>query len=200
MTDGVYTNKTYSYYSYANVVADTLNADYYSISNGGWYFSSSEEADIENKSITRIYDEQSMLIELGAYDHSVWQPDVVVINLGTNDATLKDADGNLVVTAEQYMTDVAVMIDQVRAANPNAKIIWAYGAMGDTSNMPEGGLEDWIIAAIESYNADKEAAMQVTYVELPTHQDGLWAHPSVDGQQAIGEALASEIAALMGWN
>ena len=200
VTDGVYTNKTYSYYSYANVVADTLNADYYSISNGGWYFSSSESADIENKSITRIYDEQSMLIELGAYDHSVWQPDVVVINLGTNDATLKDADGNLVVTAEQYMTDVAVMIDQVRAANPNAKIIWAYGAMGDTSNMPEGGLEDWIIAAIESYNADKEAAMQVTYVTLPTYQNGLWSHPNVDGQQAIGEALASEIAALMGWN
>ena len=200
VTDGVYTNKTYSYYSYANVVADALNADYYSISNGGWYFSSSDSADLENKSITRIYDEQSMLIELGAYDHSVWQPDVVVINLGTNDATLKDADGNLVVTAEQYMTDVAVMIDQVRAANPNAKIIWAYGAMGDTSNMPEGGLEDWIIAAIESYNADKEAAVQVTYVELPTHQDGLWAHPSVDGQQEIGEALASKIAALMGWN
>ena len=200
VTDGVYTDKTYSYYSYANVVADTLDADYYSVSNGGWYFSSSESADIENKSITRIYDEQSMLIELGAYDHSVWQPDVVVINLGTNDATLKDADGNLVVTAEQYMTDVAVMIDQVRAANPNAKIIWAYGAMGDTSNMPEGGLEDWIIAAIESYNADKEAAMQVTYVTLPTYQNGLWSHPNVDGQQAIGEALASEIAALMGWN
>lgn len=200
VTDGVYTNKTYSYYSYANVVADTLDAEYYSIANGGWYFSSSESADIENKSITRIYDEQSMLIELGEYDHSVWQPDVVVINLGTNDATLKDADGNLVVTVEQYMTDVAVMIDQVRVANPNAKIIWAYGAMGDTSNMPEGGLEDWITAAIDAYNEDKEAAMQVTYVTLPTYQDGLWSHPSVAGQQAIGQALAAEIATLMGWN
>ena len=182
------------------MVADALDADYYSISNGGWYFSSSDSADIENKSITRIYDEQSMLIELGEYDHSVWQPDVVVINLGTNDATLKDSDGNLVVTAEQYITDVAVMIDQVRAANPNAKIIWAYGAMGDTSNMPSGSLADWITAAIDAYNADKEEAMQVTYVTLPTYQDGLWAHPSVDGQQAIGEALAAEISALMGWN
>lgn len=200
VTDGVYTNKTYSYYSYANVVADTLDADYYSISNGGWYFSSSESADVENKSITRIYDEQSMLIELGGYDHSQWQPDVVVINLGTNDATLLDADGNLVVTAEQYMTDVAIMIDQVRAANPNAKIIWAYGAMGDTANMPQGGLADWITAAIDAYNEGKDAAMQVTYVQLPTYQDGLWSHPSVDGQQAIGEALAEEIAALMGWN
>lgn len=200
VTDGVYTNKTYSYYSYANVVADSLDAEYYSIANGGWYFSSSEEADIENKSITRIYDEQSMLIELGTYDHSVWQPDVVVINLGTNDATLKDADGNLVVTAEQYMTDVAVMIDQVRAANPNAKIIWAYGAMGDTSNMPSGSLASWITDAINAYNEGKDAAMQVTFVELPTFQDGLWSHPSVDGQQAIGQALAAEIAALMGWN
>lgn len=200
VTDGVYTNKTYSYYSYANTVADALDAEYYSIANGGWYFSSSESADIENKSITRIYDEQSMLIELGAYDHSAWQPDVVVINLGTNDATLKDADGNLVVTEAQYMTDVAVMIDQVRNANPNAKIIWAYGAMGNTSNMPNGSLENWITAAIEAYNADKEAAMQVTYVQLPTYQDGLWAHPSVDGQKEIGQVLADEIAALMGWN
>lgn len=200
VTDGVYTDKTYSYYSYANVVADELDAEYYSIANGGWYFSSSESADIENKSITRIYDEQSMLIELGAYDHSAWQPDVVVINLGTNDATLKDADGNLVVTAEQYITDVAVMIDQVRAANPNAKIIWAYGAMGDTSNMPNGSLDAWITAAIDAYNADKAEAMQVSFVALPTYQDGLWAHPSVDGQQAIGLQLAAEIADLMGWN
>ena len=200
VTDGVYTDKTYSYYSYANVAADALDAEYYSIANGGWYFSSSESADIENKSITRIYDEQSMLIELGAYDHSQWQPDVVVINLGTNDATLKDADGNIVVTAEQYMTDVAVMIDQVRNANPNAKILWAYGAMGDTVNMPQGGLADWIQAAINAYNEGKDAAMQVTYVTLPTYQDGLWSHPSVAGQQAIGEALATEIAALMGWN
>ena len=200
VTDGTYTNKTYSYYSYANTVADTLNAEYYSIANGGWYFSSSESADIENKSITRIYDEQSMLIELGEYDHSAWQPDVVVINLGTNDATLKDSDGNLVVTAEQYITDVAAMIDQVRNANPDAKIIWAYGAMGETSNMPSGSLTDWIVAAIDAYNADKDAAMQVSYVQLPTYQDGLWSHPSVAGQKAIGEALAAEIAALMGWN
>lgn len=200
VTDGVYTDKTYSYYSYANVTADALNADYYSIANGGWYFSSSESADVENKSITRIYDEQSMLIELGDYDHSQWQPDVVVINLGTNDATLKDNNGNFVVTAEQYMTDVAMMINQVRAANPNAKIIWAYGAMGTTSNMDGDSKQEWIISAINAYNQGKDAAMQVSYVQLPTYQDGLWSHPSVAGQQAIGETLAAEIATLMGWN
>ena len=200
VTDGVYTDKTYSYYSYANVTADALDADYYSIASGGWYFSSSASADVENKSITRIYDEQSMLIELGDYDHSQWQPDVVVINLGTNDATLKDNNGNLVVTAEQYMTDVAVMINQVRAANPNAKIIWAYGAMGTTSNMDGDSKQEWIISAINAYNQGKDAAMQVSYVQLPTYQDGLWSHPSVAGQQAIGETLAAEIATLMGWN
>ena len=200
VTDGVYTDKTYSYYSYANLVADALDADYYSIANGGWYFSSSESADVENKSITRVYDKQSMLISLGDYDHTQWQPDVVVINLGTNDATLKDADGNIVVTAEQYMTDVAVMIAQVRAANPNAKIVWAYGAMGTTSNMDGNNKADWIIAAIDAYNADKDAAMQVSYVALPAYQDGLWSHPSIAGQKTIGETLAAEIAALMGWN
>ena len=55
-----------------------------------------------------------------AYDHTQYNPDVVVINLGTYDKTAG-------VTVAEFKFGCRNFIRQVRAAYPEAKILYAYG-------------------------------------------------------------------------
>ena len=60
-----------------------------------------------------------------AYDHSQYDPDMVVINLGTYDNTAG-------VTTTQFQKGCKSFIQQIRAAYPEAKILFAYGFNGTT--------------------------------------------------------------------
>ena len=60
----------------------------------------------------------------GTHDFSPWQPDVVVINGGTN-------DGNSgVVSDEEFEVGVEELYRLVRSVYPRAEILYFYGAMG----------------------------------------------------------------------
>lgn len=189
-----------SYYAYPRMAMQWLNADYYCLANGGWRFGR-ETCTVpgeENHNLRYIYDQISMSSPLGEYDFS-WKPELVVINLGTNDANhLKGGDRTY--TKEQYVTGVLAMIDQVRRYNPEASIMWAYGAMGCTYDMPNGDLEDWLVEGIDLYNQGKDPAKQVAYVHLPSDQGGLWAHPSKEGHERIAIALTQAISQHLGWS
>ena len=164
---------TASYFSYANVASDILGADYYSVANGGWSLCN------DGWRIYDIYDTFSMhsWTKLGDYDFS-FKPEVVVINLGTNDrGNTDEAD---------VKAEAKNIIDLVKANNANATIFWAYEMMqDDAANIA------WIKAVCEENG--------VHYVALPENVDGWGSHPTVEGQKAAGEKLAEFIAQKMGW-
>lgn len=105
---GVKDSRTLSYYSYANIAANLLNADHYSVANGGWLFSDTLNLD---KSINRIYSMTSIHLKLPDWDFEQWQPEVIVINLGTNDSYYSGG------TEAQYMQDATILLEKVRTKN-----------------------------------------------------------------------------------
>lgn len=105
--------------------------------------------------------------------------DIVVINLGTNDRS--ELSNN------QMQNAVTAMIELVKQKNPDAKVVWAYGLMGEEKS-PQ------IKAALEA--AGGEAAGYY-YCSLPYNGAGGGAHPSVEGHKAAADVLTDFIKDIM---
>ena len=110
-------------------------------------------------------------------------PDVVVINLGTNDKF------NTTATQAIYRSEIHLLLNTVRKNRPNAEIYWAYGMMDSTH-------EDWIKAAVEEFGATDS---KVHFIHLPINTAGMYGHPDIPGQRAAAKVLTEEISARMGW-
>ena len=179
---GVYAGnvQVYSYHSYANMTADALDAEYYSVANSGWCFSKILNA---GNAIPTIYDKNSHNYKLGYWDFTQYMPDVVVINLGTNDKF------NTTATQAIYRSEIHLLLNTVRKNRPNAEIYWAYGMMDSTH-------EDWIQAAVEEFGATDS---KVHFIHLPINTAGMYGHPDIPGQRAAAKVLTEEISARMGW-
>ena len=111
------------------------------------------------------------------------QADVVVVNLGTNDAEyIKSKDSSY---GKQFPQDYTALLQYIRGKNPNAYIICLYGFMGKQSAIDEG-----IKQAVKNCNDKK-----VTYLENDFIQDMLGAnsHPSKNAQKEWAEILADYI-------
>lgn len=179
-----------SYYSYANVAADILNADHYVIGNGAWRFGENTGAAGDTRYLGYIYEKNSMNLNLGDYDFA-WQPDVIVINLGTNDANQYTFTGTET-DQEIWSADMAALLTMVRTHNPNARIFWAYGAMEDvTENATKDVVVPLIQNAIEAYNT--ASGDSVTYVHVTNDNAGVYNHPTREGHIVIGEEVAAAI-------
>lgn len=197
----------YNYHTYASVASRELGADYYCVSNSGWGFARNLK---DPYTINRVYDLATDRRDIKyTYDFS-WKPDLVVINLGTNDNTAlnnqrsaieNDGDDSTAfdyATAEaNYKSEVVAMLYRVRGYNPNAKIIWTYGAMGygftDNTGRTTG---DWIKEAVESYN---EIDGNVMFYRMPESMNGGGGHPDSIGSKYLGEEFAEVIAEFMDW-
>ena len=179
-----------SYYSYANVAADILGADHYVIGNGAWRFGENTGAAGDTRYLGYIYEKNSMNLNLGAYDFA-WQPDVIVINLGTNDANQYTFTGTEA-DQEIWSADMAALLTMVRKHNPNAQIFWAYGAMEDvTTNATKDVVVPLIQNAIAAYNTAN--GDNVTYVHVTNDNTGVYDHPTREGHVVIGEEIALAI-------
>ncbi|KAH9816992.1 SGNH/GDSL hydrolase family protein [Teratosphaeria destructans] len=130
-----------------------------------------------------------------AWDFSIWQPQVVVINLSTNDF----AGG--VPDALAFQGAYQKLLAQVRGKYPDALIFCALGPlMSDTYPAGQKALSTArkdIQSALKSANDDK-----VFFVEFPPQgaDVGCDYHPNVATQAAMAEQLAEAIGAKTGWH
>lgn len=172
---------THSYFTYANRTADALGADYYSVANGGWVLCRDASP---STAIANIYTKQSMYDHLGLGEYGFErQPDVVVINLGTNDRGGR--------TDFQLQNETEYLLKLVREKNPDATIIYAYGMMDASA-----GNIVWISAAVERF---AESDGNTYYVALPENTAGVGAHPNYSGSIEAGQVLADAIKSIKGW-
>ena len=117
------------------------------------------------------------------------QADVIVINAGTNDAS--GTVTNL--SKDEFMAGVKAFLLDVRAKNPNAEIIYAYGMMSS----------GWM-AQIKSVVNELRAAgdTHITFLQLKAcsgAEKGIASHPTAESYISRGDAIIELITQLTGW-
>ncbi len=171
--------------TYAAVAADRLDADYHVIAASGCGVVR-DSGNTENLLMSRLYEKTQGLGGCTEdWDFSRFVPDVVIINLGTNDS-------GVLCDKEELREGMEALLDMVRRCNPQAKIVWAYGLM-------TRGYFDEIRANVEAYAQRDD---KVYFVELPLQNiqrdgTGLWNHPNTVSHKIAGEALAEALRGIL---
>lgn len=173
--------------TYAALTARAVGADYQVVSVSGWGVAAG--ADDKNWRISRIYEKASYRRDSEKpWDFSGWRPDLVVINLGSNDDNFRRRGGSL--TDEEFIAGVRELIAQVQRNNPGAEIVWAYGLQAST-------MHPLLVKSFEQLGAE---GITVHYVRLPQNTDGGSNHASTYGHQYAAEKLTEQVRAIMGWD
>lgn len=170
-TDWIPMYMSYSH-DYAKLVSDNLDADSHIISQGGWGVHISWDSHLECN-IPDYYEKVSGLccgdenVALGAhdlYDFS-WQPDAIIVNLGTNDATGTRESGN----REGIKASVIKFLKMLRQHSPKAHIVWVYGMLGyEISGLLSDAVNKYIVETNDQ---------NVAFINLPnTRPDGIGSH------------------------
>ena len=127
-------------FAFPALVGERLNAEKRVIALGGWGAYLSYDGNPEH-AIGAIYDRMCAVVPGGevAYDFSSQrEADAVVINLGTNDVSgLGLLPPEHRAEGEAALEESAVrLMELVRARNPQAAILWAYGLCGSDAEGP----------------------------------------------------------------
>ena len=127
-----------------------------------------------------------------AWDFTKHQPDLVVINLGTNDMSyVLDKPER----REEYITGYLAFLNTVRKYNPDARILCVLGLMGEA-------LCSAVEETVERYKAEAKDT-RISYMgfsdQLP--EDGYVAdwHPTEKTHTKAAVKLTEEIKSVMGW-
>ncbi len=203
MKDTFTTSQERSDKAYAFKTAKGLNAEFQCVSWSGIGLISKyvdASIDIPDTTITMPllwpYTDKSASLRLGiepeVWDESRFSPDIVVINLGTNDASfVRKEEGRRVL----YVHNLRVLIESVHRRSPNAKICCCLGVMGQD-------LCSSVKEAVELFNKDFPA-VKIKAVELPVQvdEDGIatdW-HPSEKTHGKVAEIMVKELKELKEW-
>ena len=180
--------------NYAYMAAKELDAIYHCVSQSGWGVFCSWECD-EKQAIPPYYEQVCGLLngernkELGAFekwDFQKFQPDVIVVNLGTN-------DGSGTKDMEKVGKAVEDFLKKLRDYNPESYILWCYGMLGN-------GIQPTLEKAIQNYKV-KFGDERVKFVKLPDTLEGEFGsrqHPGQKSHEKTAKVLVEEIRAIVG--
>ena len=183
--------------AYAYKTAQALDADYSMVSFSGYGIISgytNNDKKVSNQTVPQYYTKLGFSWSPNGsfvpanidWDFSGRQPDVVVINLGTNDDSYTKSETD---RQEEYAAEYVNFIKTIREKNPDAKILCTLGVMGDR-------LFEYVQKAADDYTAetgDKNVYTMKFDVQLP--DDGYSAdwHPSITTHDKAAAKLSEEI-------
>ncbi|MBO5166372.1 MAG: GDSL family lipase [Lachnospiraceae bacterium] len=204
---------------YATMTGEALNADIRLISQGGWGVLCGWDNDPRHSIPTRYeaicglaegeFNEQLGAQKPNPFDQ--WQPDAVIVNLGTNDASAfeqpaftvpetgevfkqrKNEDGSFntedVARFEKAVVDFLYML---RRNNPNSHIVWTYGMLGYNLSLP-------IAHAVSTYRAET-GDNKAYFLQLPNTTEetiGSRFHPGVKSHERASKVLIEYLQELL---
>ena len=114
------------------------------------------------------------------------QPDLIVINLGTNDDTYTQ---NFADRQEEFCVHYQKFLKKIRSFNPHAKILCTLGLVTD-------GLFPYVEKAVAEYSletGDTNVFTLKSEKQLPEEGYAAEYHPSVVTQDKIAKQLTEEI-------
>ena len=178
-----------NYMTYAAMTARNLKAQMHAISKSGIGFMVSWAPIIMND----YYDLLNPNDPQSKWDFSLWTPDVVVINLGTNDYWLLKR-----FKPEYEPTEIskiyADFVRKIRAKYPKAYIFCTLGNMNST--VPESPMPGYIKAAVEMIRTEDNDTRIDSLIFKYKETDG---HPIISEHQAMADELTKKIKDTMGW-
>lgn len=124
------------------------------------------------------------------WDFTKRQPDLVVVNLGTNDDSYTQNDTD---KQNEYAENYKEFLKVIREKNPEARILCVFGVMGDR-------LYPYVEQAVNGYSEETgDAKISALKIRPHSARDGYSAdwHPSVKTQERVAEEVAAEIEKLM---
>lgn len=122
------------------------------------------------------------------WDHTQYQPDLIVSTIGTNDF------GPGIPEREAYVTAYVKLINKLLTNHPQAQIALTEGAAIKTGRK-KTALIDYIREAISRVNDAR--VHQITSVYYPG--DSVDLHPTKEQQAAIATDMTPQLKALMNW-
>lgn len=132
--------------------------------------------------------EQTGISDPTPWDHSQYQPDIVVINAGTNDTVGEEAP----VDVELFKASAARFIHRLREVYPNAEILWVYGMMAGEMHEP---LRD-TIASLHDEHVHYHKLQSVWEFE---NEQGASCHPNLRSHHRCAGVLIDKVSELVGW-
>lgn len=183
------------YYTYASRAARALNAQYVTTARSGIgvyrNYNGPKTGDKINMNTeythTLLYDTKY------TWDFSRYVPQVVCINLGTNDTSTTGADYDLLLTGYKNL------YKQVREHNPNAKIVFLCGTMmhDDALKMAQKAMN---AATSEANKAGDKEVYRFDFTEMRGELGfGADYHPSYKLHEKMAGELYAFLKKLMNW-
>lgn len=188
-------------HNYAALTAEALHADFRILSQSGWGVLTSWDND-PACNMPQYYEQVCGLLTgekhkaLGADEHhdfAAWQPDVIVVNLGTNDGNAYQTTGRSSQYLEAFESAIQHFLAKLRRYNPKAHIVWVYGMLGLVM-MPA------ICRAVDRYQR-ASGDQRVSVFQLPsTNPDTVGArmHPGRLAHEKAAAQLAPYLKKLLG--
>lgn len=187
--------------TYAALVSDYLDADFNTVCKQGIALSSACDTNLVGFSMKEVYQNYSVYDDT-PWDYSKYQPDIIVINLGTNDyssligtsagTTIFNPNAETDAKLNAFLEDYTAMISDLHIKCPKAKILCCLGMMNAASLYSE--IENMV------NGLRKNGADYVYSVELFTGKLGAFGHPSVSSNEVNAGIVLEALSAYCGIN
>lgn len=190
--------------AYAYKAAQLLDADYSMVSISGYGIISGWTPTVGVKSPQQLLPNyyEKLGFSYGSYqgqtpadvpwDFSAFTPELIVINLGTNDNSYTGDDP---ARQEDYCTHYAAFLHVVRSHNPNATILCTLGTMGDNL-YPQ---VEKAVALYQAETGDSNISCMHFAVQSPADGYAVAWHPSQLTHSKAANALVQHVQQLMSW-
>jgi len=178
------------YLTYGAIAARSLNADLSTVawSGKGVIFNYGDD---KTDPLPSLYDRTVPTESASQWDFS-WQPEAIVINLGTNDfSTAGDP------SETEFVGSYQTFLAHLRDKNPNATIVALIPTLlsGNDLTTAQTYIEK-AVAARKTAGDTKVVSLALSFTQTGWGCDY---HPSLKTHESMGAALTAELKKLMGW-
>ena len=183
-----------NYYAFGAITARELNAQYVCTAYSGRGVCRNYEGDSEN-TIPQFYNRTIATKPDSKWDHNDYIPDILVLNIGTNDFGAETTT-KIPVDSIQFIAEYTAFLQRMRGYYPNAEIICAVGPMtNDDSDLYPKQLtrySQYVLSAIKNVGGESN---HVYYFETEPQKGpyGEDYHPTIATHQKIANELVSFI-------
>ena len=180
-----------AYYSYASVLGRKLNAEVETVARCGsqvchfaWATANRNKGPIDGINWLKSIN----LINSTEYDYANNQPDVVVINLGSNDIPYSETEGIKDYTGDKYEEDVTTLLTKVNTMYPNAKIVWTVGMVDRGTDLSKEyiGYFKSYVETWSSANSDLAYFLDLSHL---SDLEGYNGHPTIETHSEAAEEI-----------